>query len=73
MTPLTFSGKQAQRVHIYETWSWVDWALGQEQSLSIGFHLLGYVTLSKSLSISGLVSKFPITVLNKVRSADALG
>lgn len=25
MIPLTFSGQQAQKADIYETWSWVDW------------------------------------------------
>lgn len=73
MTPLPLSGKQVQRAHIYKTWSWVDWAPGQEQSLNISFHLLDYATRSRFLSISGVVSKFPATVLNKVRSAGPLG
>lgn len=51
---------------------WVDWASGQKQGLNISFPLLGYLTLSKFLSISGLASKFPITGLNKGGGADPL-
>lgn len=45
---------------------------GQKQGLNISFPLLGYVTLSKFLSISELASKFPITGFNKGGGADPL-
>lgn len=42
--PCVTPGKQAQRVRINETRSWVDGAPGPEQILNISFHQRGYTT-----------------------------